>query len=310
MLDKTEKELPWKDKTDKQIELVYFILDFNDNGFSHVKIGKCIPKNFDQVEDPDNAKAVYSRLSSCSTGNPRKLYALGYIFGDEKYWHSVLSQYKTRGEWFNFDMIKGIIFQLKLQPVEKSIRDWKDSLKKIVWDEYYDRERFEYNEERKELLYQNKEKKDDKIDQYNHEDFLRIITNSNYKDIVYEALDNKWETGKSQFDNNQIMNTYNNYSNHMCKLLDIIFKGSDTRIKTKKGSILDNFNDVIHDGDPYFNLEGEGWNSACGISLRNAVYLWIRANPKLKEITTNLVEKDEKKLRIENIYGEERCSIK
>ena len=82
-------------------------------------------------------------------------YALGYIFGDEKYWHSVLSQYKTRGEWFNFDMIKGIIFQLKLQPVEKSIRDWKDSLKKIVWDEYYDRERFEYNEERKELLYQN-----------------------------------------------------------------------------------------------------------------------------------------------------------
>ena len=103
--------------------------------------------------------------------------------------------------------------------------------------------------------------------------------------------------------NNQIMNTYTTYSNHICKLLDFIFKGSDTQIKNKKGSILDNFNDVIHDGDPYFNLKGEGWTSASGISVRNAVYLWNRANPKLKEIATNFVEEDEKKLRIEDVYG-------
>ena len=77
-----------------------------------------------------------------------------------------------------------------------------------------------------------------------------------------------------------------------------MFEGADTQIKTKKGSILDNFNDVIHDGDRYFNLSGQGWTSASGISLRNAVYLWDRANPKLREIVTNLVEEDEKKLRI------------
>jgi hypothetical protein len=299
---KEDKELPWKDKTDKQIELVYFIIDFNDHGFSHVKIGKCVPKNFNQIEDPANEKAVYSRLSSCSTGNPRKLYVLGYIFSDEKYWHHVLGQYNTRGEWFNFDMIKGILFHLKLQPVEKSIKDWKDSLHKILWDEYYNRTRFEFNDDRKEFLEKEREKKQEKIDRYTYKDFLKIVTNSNYGDIVNDALDNRWQTGRGEFGNNQIMNTYSTHSRQISKLLDLMFEGADTQIKTKKGSILDNFNDVIHDGDPYFNLEGQGWTSASGISLRNAVYLWDRANPKLREIATNLVEKDEEKLRIENIY--------
>ena len=77
---------------------------------------------------------------------------LGYIFSDEKYWHSVLSQYNTRGEWFNFDMIKGILFHLKLQPVEKSIKDWKDSLHKILWDEYFNRTRYEHDDKRKKFL--------------------------------------------------------------------------------------------------------------------------------------------------------------
>jgi len=295
-------ELPWKDKTDKKIELVYFILDFNDHGFSHVKIGKCVPKNFNQIEDPDNAKAVYSRLSGCSTGNPRKLYALGYIFSDEKYWHSVLSKYNTRGEWFNFDMIKGILFHLRLQPVEKSIRDWKDSLNKILWDEYFEKEQWENNEERKKLLYKVREEKQEKVDRYTYEDFLKIITNSSYGDIVSNALNNRWKTGRGEFGNNQIMNTYNTYNREISKLLDLMFKGADTQIKTKKGSTIDDFNDVIHDGDPYFNLNGQGWTYASGISLRNAVYIWDNANPKLKEIATNLVEKEEKKLRIEDVY--------
>ena len=98
------------------------------------------------------------------------------------------------------------------------------------------------------------------------------------------------------------MNTYNVYNKHISKLLDLMFQGADTQIKTKKGSVIDNFNDVIHDGDSYFNLNGQGWTSASGISLRNAVYLWDHANPKLKELATNLVEEDEKKLRIENVY--------
>ena len=295
-------ELPWKNKTDKEIELVYFIIDFNDHGFSYVKIGKCVPKNFDQIEDPDNEKAVYSRLSGCSTGNPRKLYALGYIFSDEKYWHHVLSQYHTRGEWFNFDMIKGILFHLKLQPVEKSIKDWKDSLNKILWDEYFKKVQWEHNEERKKLLYEETDKKQDKIDRYTYEDFLKIVTNSNYGDIVNDALNNRWKTGRGEFGNNQIMNTYSTHSRQISKLLDLMFEGADTQIKTKKGSVIDNFNDVIHDGDPYFNLNGQGWTSASGISLRNAVYIWDHANPKLKEIATNLVEEDDKKLRIENVY--------
>ena len=294
---KEEKELPWKDKTDKEIELVYFIIDFNDHGFSHVKIGKCVPKNFDQVEDPDNEKAVYSRLSGCSTGNPRKLYVLGYIFSDEKYWHSVLSQYNTRGEWFNFDMIKGILFHLKLQPVEKSIKDWKDSLHNILWNEHYNRIKFEYNDNHKKFLEKELERKQEKINRYTYKDFLKIITKSNYGDIISDVLNNKWKTGRGEFDNNQIMNTYNVYNKHISKLLDIMFSPADTQIKTKKGSILDNFNDVVHDGDPYFNLNGQGWTSANGISLRNAVYLWDHANPKLKELATQLVEKDEQELR-------------
>ena len=98
------------------------------------------------------------------------------------------------------------------------------------------------------------------------------------------------------------MNTYSTYSRQISKLLDLMFEGADTQIKTKKGSVIDNFNDVIHDGDPYFNLNGQGWTSASGISLRNAVYIWDHANPKLKEIATNLVEEDDKKLRIENVY--------
>ena len=227
---------------------------------------------------------------------------LGYIFSDEKYWHSVLSQYNTRGEWFNFDMIKGILFHLKLQPVEKSIKDWKDSLHKILWDEYFNRTRFEHDDKRKKFIEKETEKKRERIDRYTYEDFLKIVTNSSYGDIVNDALDNRWKTGRGEFGNNQIMNTYNVYNKHISKLLDLMFQGADTQIKTKKGSVIDNFNDVIHDGDPYFNLNGQGWTSASGISLRNAVYLWDHANPKLKELATNLVEEDEKKLRIENVY--------
>ena len=194
-------------------------------------------------------------------------------------------------------MIKGMLFHLKLQPVEKSIKDWRDSLHNILWKEYYNRIKFEYNDNHKKFLEKELERKQEKINRYTYEDFLKIITNSNYGDIISDVLDNKWKTGRGEFDNNQVMNTYNNYNKHISKLLDIMFNQADTQIKTKKGSMLDNFNDIVNDGDSYFNLNGQGWTSASGISLRNAVYLWDSANPKLKELATQLVEKDEQKLR-------------
>ena len=40
-------------------------------------------------------------------------------------------------------------FHLKLQPVEKSIKDWKDSLHKILWDEYFQKVEWEHNKEHK-----------------------------------------------------------------------------------------------------------------------------------------------------------------
>ena len=79
--------------------------------------------------------------------------------------------------------------------------------------------------------------------------------------------------------------------------MNLIFRG-DTQVKTKsRNSIIDHYNDIIHEGEPYYNLEGEGWTQANGISVRNAVTLWQRANPKLIEYAKKLVEKDEKEMR-------------
>ena len=75
-----------------------------------------------------------------------------------------------------------------------------------------------------------------------------------------------------------------------------------SQIKTKaKNSIIDLFGDVIHEREPYFNLEGEGWE-ASGISLRNAVKLSNLAGSSIKQHAYKLVEKDRKELEIEDLY--------
>ena len=73
---------------------------------------------------------------------------------------------------------------------------------------------------------------------------------------------------------------------------------AQTEIKLKsRNSVVDYYNDVIHEGEPYYNLEGGAWTQAGGISIRNAVTLWKRASPKLIELAKKLVIEDQIKMR-------------
>ena len=293
MINETEDTKP------KEVrELVYFLLDHFDEDNSYVKIGKCTVQVEDNIEDPQNQAAVYGRLRGIKTGNPRPLLMLGYLYGLESYWHRVFHTYRVDGEWFNFQPIKGIILNLRLAQVPAALNNWILSQKREVTNMIQDQISSWLSEEEKKKLYKKEENELNKIDKYTWENYVKSYTNEgNYDLIDNEITRNKWQTGRGRLDDNQILNQHRENSEEIIKLLNLIFRG-DTQVKTKsRNSIIDHYNDIIHEGEPYYNLEGEGWTQANGISVRNAVTLWQRANPKLIEYAKKLVEKDEKEMR-------------
>ena len=286
-----------EDTKPKEIrELVYFLLDHFDNDNSYIKIGKCKIEVENDINAPLNKGAVYGRMGGCKTGNPRPLILLGYLYGEEKYFHNVFRHYRVSGEWFNYQPIKGIILNLRLAQIPKALENWKYSeikeLRKtmdqqISWETGF----------KKKMLTEKLEKKELEIDKYTWDDYIKSYTNGRWDVVEDEIIRNKWRTGRGQLDNNETLNEHRENSTKITKLLDLMFQ-AQTEIKLKsRNSVVDYYNDVIHEGEPYYNLEGGAWTQAGGISIRNAVTLWKRASPKLIELAKKLVIEDEIKMR-------------
>jgi hypothetical protein len=76
--EKIEERIEEMKPKDKKMDIVYFFLC---DGF--IKIGKVNPNDDEDVADPGNERRVLSRLSGCKTGNPKQIYLLGYLIGQE-----------------------------------------------------------------------------------------------------------------------------------------------------------------------------------------------------------------------------------
>jgi len=91
-------------------EFVYFIkCNTSINGFQgsiyqYVKIGKA--KSIENIK---------KRLSSIQVGSPFKLKFLGYVEGDEKYFHTYFSDSWVHGEWFFYEKIIDKLKKIKLK---------------------------------------------------------------------------------------------------------------------------------------------------------------------------------------------------
>jgi len=288
-----------EDTKPKEIrELVYFLLDHFDDDNSYVKIGKCKSISDHQIEDPDNQDAVFKRMGSCKTGNPRPLILLGYLYGEEKYFHNVFHAHNVEGEWFNYQPIKGIILNLRLTQVDKALEKWKGSDKAKVFNMIHEEMRaWNVSKDKEDELSKKLEEEEKKIEARTWDDYIRSYLEERYYDYIdEEIIRNRFRTGRGQLDNNAIRNLHNENHTEICKFLEVTF-GGRVGVKTKsKNSIVDYFNDIIHEGEPYYNLDGNDW-TADGISYRNAISLWQKANPKIVQYVRKLVEKDEIKMR-------------
>jgi len=281
-------------------ELIYFLLDHYDAEHSYVKIGKCEAVDHADLDSPVNQTGVFKRLGGCETGNPRPLIMIGYLYSEEKYWHKVFSSHRVKGEWFHYQPIKHIILNLRLAPVEKALKKHQANLLHDLWNYYYrehSRPIMKADQERWDKAY-DKEKR--QIERLTYEEYI-TSSEKNYKDIAQQVIRNRFKTGRGQLENNAILHEYKGNHEFITRVIDTMFSVS-SRIKTKaKNSIIDLFGDVIHEGEPYFNLEGLGWQ-ASGISLRNGVKLSNLAGSSIKQHAHKLVEKDRKELEIEGLY--------
>ena len=83
----------------------------------------------------------------------------------------------------------------------------------------------------------------------------------------------------------------------------MIFRTNVEYKEKRKNSIIDEFHDVIHEGDMYYHLNLYS-NCAHGLTLRNAVFLYKNMHPGIKKLAIDKREKEEIKMReaMNNMY--------
>ena len=218
-------------------EIVYFLYSH-----LHVKIGKVTPKDQD-INAEANEEAVLNRLKSCQTGNPNKIYLLGYMFGSESQWHKHFREHRGKGEWFRFnDDVRNTIEKL---PLRLSQSYNIDTI--IEMGTFPERVR-EYEE--------NKERFNDYLWEYDPNDYF------------YE---NKEEDIEFAWKNRLEMSTF---------LTRMFARGYMHLAEKRKNRIKDWFGDIIEVGDNYFSASSP--LGANGISIRNAVTLYRNAKKYLE----------------------------
>ena len=275
-------------------EIVYFLLceDF-------VKIGKVTAINQEDINDPVNERKVLNRLSACKTGNPNEIYLLGYLFGKEDYWHRVFYEHKHRGEGYVYEGLKGIIFNLRLQPSRDYLQNWKfetcDALETQI-DEMWKRfglNKFEQERKKKEL-----QLKIDRIKNYDWDQYILEVSDIGYRDIAKTVIDNRF-TKRNSFKQIEINKTKNFSSENwqlICEALSLLFRTNVEYKEKRKESIVDEFHDVIHEGEMYYNLNIYS-NMAHGLTIRNAVFLYENMHESIRNLAIKNIEKRQQEHR-------------
>lgn len=275
-------------------EIVYFLLCEN-----FVKIGKVTAINQEDIDDPVNEKKVLNRLSACKTGNPNEIYLLGYLFGKEDYWHRIFYEHKHRGEWYVYERLKGVIFNLRLQPSRDYLQNWKfetcDALETQIDEMWksFGLNKFEQEQKKKQL-----QSKIDKIKNYNWDQYILEVSDIGYRDIAKTVIDNRFTKRNSfkQLEINKIKNFSSENWQLICEALGLLFRTNVEYKEKRKESIVDEFHDVIHEGEMYYNLNIYS-NMAHGLTIRNAVFLYENMHESIRNLAIENMEKREQKHR-------------
>ena len=273
-------------------DIVYFFLC---EGF--IKIGKVTPHDKEDIADPGNEKRVLSRLSACKTGNPKQIYLLGYLFGREDYWHRVFYEHKHQGEWYRYDGLKGVVFSLRLRHSNTFLEKWREEVlyaleEKLKEGMWYLNE-WEKKDEKKKIKDEIKE-----IKKYSWDQYIKKVSGIKYRDIESDIIENRFtrRNSRNQLEINQTKNFSRKNWQAVCDGLGLIFRTNVDYKEKRKSSIVDEFYDVIHEGDMYYNPNIYS-NCAHGLSVRNAVYLYQHMHPDIKNMAIKNREKKDQKLR-------------
>ena len=267
-------------------ELVYFIVDHEDQDHSWVKIGKSAKKET-EVRGHENQHAVAKRFSACQTYNPRPLLLLGYLQGFERYWHNVFHEHAVAGEWFNYQPIKHVILNLRLSACYDVLRSYKDSCKAEVWNTFY-KENSHLDLAEKEEKYADRERKCNQIDRMTYEEykFSRDIED-------HMIVRNAWRTGRGYLDNNERLNAFLGFADRVQSLLAIIYGHEPCYTEKRRNSIVDSLRDVIHEKEPYYQFRG----IPTQLSWRSALHLFESVNTNLIELADKRLEKQDEAMR-------------
>ena len=82
----------------------------------------------------------------------------------------------------------------------------------------------------------------------------------------------------------------------ICEALSLLFRTNVEYKEKRKESIVDEFHDVIHEGEMYYNLNIYS-NMAHGLTIRNAVFLYENMHESIRNLAIENMEKREQKHR-------------
>ena len=198
-----------------------------------------------------------------------------------------------------YEGLKGIIFNLRLQPSRDYLQNWKfetcDALETQI-DEMWKRfglNKFEQERKKKEL-----QLKIDRIKNYDWDQYILEVSDIGYKDIAKTVIDNRF-TKRNSFKQLEINKTKNFSSENwqlICEALSLLFKTNVEYKEKRKESIVDEFHDVIHEGEMYYNLNIYS-NMAHGLTIRNAVFLYENMHESIRNLAIENMEKRQKEHR-------------
>ena len=297
--EKIEERIEEMTPKNKKMDIVYFFLC---DGF--IKIGKVNPNDDEDVADPGNEKKVLSRLSGCKTGNPKQIYLLGYLIGEETYWHRVLHEHRHQGEWYSYDGIKGILFNLRLQHSNVFLEKWRQETVYVL-EKKLEKVNYFLNQYQREEEYKNIKKEIKDIKKYTWDQYVRKVCDISFRDIESDIIEHRFQKSKSSFQleiNNTKNYSYKNWQ-AICDGLGLMFRTNVEYKEKRKNSIIDEMHDVIHEGEMYYHLNLYS-NCAHGLTLRNAVFLYKNMHPDIKKLAIDKREKEEIKTReaMNNMY--------
>ena len=152
-------------------------------------------------------------------------------------------------------------------------------------------------EKKKKINTQERKKKElqlkiDRIKNYDWDQYILEVSDIGYRDIAKTVIDNRF-TKRNSFKQIEINKTKNFSSENwqfICEALSLLFKTNVEYKEKRKESIVDEFHDVIHEGEMYYNLNIYS-NMAHGLTIRNAVFLYENMHESIRNLAIENMEK-------------------